>query len=174
VPPRAPTGATRWPGDLLPGLALVARLALAGVLLTSGTIKLLDPDGSVRAVRAYRLLPDGLAQVVGYGLPAVEVGLGLLLLVGLTTRLAAVGAGVLMLAFTAGIASAWARGLSIDCGCFGGGGDVEPGTASYGWPLLRDAGLALAAALLVWRPRTVLSVDARTRTHDTLDPLEET
>ncbi|MGJ7440979.1 MauE/DoxX family redox-associated membrane protein [Aquipuribacter sp. MA13-6] len=142
-------------------LALLARLSLAGVLLVSGTIKLLDPDGSVRAVRAYRLLPDDLSVVVGYGLPALEVGLGILLLLGLSTRLAAVGAGLLVLAFVAGIASAWARGLSIDCGCFGGGGDVAPGTASYAVPLARDVGLLLAAVLLSLRPRTPLSLDNR-------------
>lgn len=142
-------------------LALLARLGLAGVLLTSGVIKLLDPSGSVRAVRAYRLLPDDLVDVVGFGLPALEVGLGLLLLLGLSTRLAAVGAGLLMLVFVAGIASAWARGLSIDCGCFGGGGDIRPGTASYALPLARDVGLLLGAVLLAWRPRTPLSLDNR-------------
>lgn len=146
-------------GLLLPWLALAARLLLAGVLLTSGVLKLLDPDGSVRSVRAYQLLPDGLVAVVGYGLPALEVGLGALLLVGFTTRLAAAGAGLLMLAFVVGIVSAWARGLSIDCGCFGGGGEVAEGTASYGLPLARDLALLLAAALLTWRPRTPLALD---------------
>ena len=142
-------------------LALLARLTLAGVLLTSGTIKLLDPAGSVRAVRGYRLLPDALVDVVGFGLPALEVGLGVLLLLGLSTRFAAIGAGVLVLAFVVGITSAWARGLSIDCGCFGGGGDVAPGTASYAEPLARDVGLLVLAALLAVRPRTPLSLDDR-------------
>ena len=146
---------------VLPVLALLARFSLAGVLLASGTIKLLDPDGSVRAVRAYRLLPGVLADVVGYGLPVVEVGLGLLLLVGLSVRLAAIASGLLMLVFVLGIASAWARGLSIDCGCFGGGGDVAPGTASYVGPLLRDTGLLLAAGFLAVRPRTPWTLDAR-------------
>ena len=53
--------------------------------------------------------------------------MGALLLAGLLTRGAAAVAGLLMLVFVAGIASAWARGLSIDCGCFGTGGPVAPG-----------------------------------------------
>ena len=108
---------------------------------------------------AYRLLPDGLVDVVGFGLPALEVGLGALLLVGFTTRLAAAGAGLLLLAFTIGIVSAWARGVSIDCGCFGGGGEVAEGTVSYGLPLARDLALLLAAGLLAWRPRTPFALD---------------
>ena len=33
-------------------------------------------------------------------------------------------AGVMLVAFVIGIASAWARGLTIDCGCFGQGGTI--------------------------------------------------
>lgn len=155
---------TRRPGRVdvvLPVLTTLARLALAGTLLASGTIKLLDPDGAVRAVRAYRVLPGVLADVVGYGLPVLEVGVALLLLVGFSVRFAAAAAGVLMAVFVVGIASVWARGLSIDCGCFGGGGDVAPGTASYVGPLLRDTGLLAAAVLLAVHPRTPWTLDAR-------------
>ncbi|MDN5750752.1 MAG: DoxX family protein, partial [Pseudonocardia sp.] len=55
-------------------------------------------------------------------------------------------------AFVVGIASAWARGLRIDCGCFGTGGELGAGEdPAYGWDLLRDAGLlALSAALAGW------------------------
>ena len=39
---------------------------------------------------------------------------------------------VLLVVFIAAVASAAARGLSIDCGCFGGGGPVPPGQTAYG------------------------------------------
>ena len=60
-----------------------------------------------------------------------------------------------MLVFIAGVTQAWARGLSIDCGCFGGGGAVAPDQTAYGRELLRDAGFLLMAAWLVVRPRTL-------------------
>ena len=112
-----------------------------------GALKVGDPDASVRAVQAYRLLPTDVAEVVGYVLPAVEIGLGLLLLLGLMTRVAAAAALILLVAFVIGVSSAWARGLSIDCGCFGGGGEVAPGATRYVEELIRDAGLIIAAGV---------------------------
>ena len=148
---------------MLSWIGTLARLVLGGVFVVAGALKVDDPGASVRAVQAYRLLPIEVAEVVGYTLPAVEIGIGLLLLVGLMTRLAALAALVLLVAFVIGVASAWARGLSIDCGCFGGGGEVAPGATRYVEELVRDAGLILAAAYLVVRPQTRLSLDRTTR-----------
>ena len=141
-------------------LGTLGRLILAGVLLWAGGAKLGDLGGSVRAVNAYQLVPYEMARVIGAALPFVEVALGLLLLVGLATRVVAAVTGALLVVFIAGIASAWARGLNIDCGCFGGGGELAAGARpSYGWEITRDVALlAIAAALVVW-PRSALSVD---------------
>ena len=144
-----------------PIVRTLARLVLGGVLIAAGASKVTDPDGSVRAVRAYRLLPDGLERVIGYGLPPLEIVVGLLLFVGLATRLSAVIAGVLMLAFAAGVASAWARGLQIDCGCFGGGGEVSGDqSGTYALEIARDVGLLVLAAALVRWPDSRWSLDA--------------
>ena len=142
-----------------PWASTAARLALAGVLGVAGLLKLPDPAQSVRAVRAYELLPEGWVQLVGYGLPVLEVALAALLLLGLATRLAAVGAAVLMVVFLVGVSSAAARGLTIDCGCFGGGGTVGPAETRYTAELVRDAGLLGAALLLVRWPGSWLSLD---------------
>ena len=52
---------------------------------------MIDPQSSVAAVRAYRLLPSSLVTIVGWGLPFAEIALGVLLLAGIATRLVAVG-----------------------------------------------------------------------------------
>jgi uncharacterized membrane protein YphA (DoxX/SURF4 family) len=149
-----------------PWAGLVARLVLAGVFVTAGALKLPDPAESVRAVRAYRLLPEAVVPTVGYGLPLFEVALGLLLVVGLAVRLAAVASGVLLVLFVVGVGAAWARGLQIDCGCFGGGGEVGPGETEYGREVARDLGLLALAGLLAWRPSTRLSLDSFLSLHD--------
>jgi uncharacterized membrane protein YphA (DoxX/SURF4 family) len=142
-----------------PWVGLAIRLVLAGVLAVAGGLKIGDPAASVAAVRAYQLLPEGFERLVGYGLPFLELGLAVLLLVGLGTRLAALVTFLLMAAFVVGIASAWARGLSIDCGCFGGGGEVAPEDTDYLPAIGRDLLFAGLALLLFLRPRTALSVD---------------
>jgi uncharacterized membrane protein YphA (DoxX/SURF4 family) len=146
-----------------PWVGLAARLVLGGVFVVAGLLKIPDPAESARAVQAYDLLPPDVGEAVGYGLPFLEVALGALLLLGYATRLAAAVTGVLLVVFVAGVASAWARGLSIDCGCFGSGGDVAPGATQYLQEILRDAGLLLAAAWLVVRPDSRLSLDGAAR-----------
>lgn len=132
---------------------------LGGVFLVAGVLKAIDPQSSVAAVRAYQLLPTSLATFVGWGLPFAEIALGLLLLAGIATRAVAAAAAVLLVVFIAAVVSVAARGLSIDCGCFGGGGEVAPGQTAYGIELVRDAGLLLLAAWLVWQPRSRLALD---------------
>lgn len=142
-------------------VGLVARVVLGVVWLWAGGAKILHLEESVQAVRGYQLLPYEVALVVGYALPMVEILLGVLLLLGLLTRWAAAASALLMLGFVIGIGSAWARGLSIDCGCFGGGGAIaaEEAARQYPWEIARDTGLFLLGAWLVWRPRTRFSLD---------------
>ncbi|SDD89214.1 MauE/DoxX family redox-associated membrane protein [Actinokineospora iranica] len=143
-----------WVGTLL-------RLGLAAVWLVSGWIKVSDPNQTFIAVQAYDLLPGALVSVVAAAMPFLELALGLLLLVGLGTRLTAVLSGLVLLAFIGAVAQSWARGLSIDCGCFGGGGQVAAGDTRYPQELARDIGFLAMAVWLAVRPRTRFSVDSR-------------
>jgi len=151
-----PRGGGRLP-DVVGSLA---RLALGVVLILAGALKVTSPAASAMAVRAYQILPYDFAGYVGYALPVLEMLVGLLLVAGLFTRTAALVGGVLMAAFVIGITSAWARGLSIDCGCFGGG-TIGAAETHYLEDVLRDAALAACAVLLVARPRTAFSLDHR-------------
>jgi len=143
----------------VPWISTAARWVLAGVFLTAGGLKVVDPSSSVAAVRAYQLLPAALERPVGWGLPFVEIVLGLLLVVGAFTRGLAVVAALLLAVFVAGVSSAAARGLSIDCGCFGGGGAVAAGQTRYAGEVLRDVGLLLLAGWLIWQPRSRLALE---------------
>lgn len=143
-----------WIGTLL-------RVALAGILFFAAVPKLFEADGARSVIIAYRLVPDALVPVLSWGLPIFELVLGALLLVGLFTRWAALATALLMLGFMIGVVSVWVRGYSIECGCFGGGGDVtEDGkTARYIGYLLRDFLFVGMATWLVAWPRTKFSLD---------------
>lgn len=140
-------------------LSLIARLILGGVLIAAGALKAGNPAHAAMAVRAYQILPVTLANVLGYALPWVEMGAGLALVIGVAVKAAAILGGGLMLVFIIAIAQAWARGLSIDCGCFGGGGAVAPGHTAYLQEILRDTGLTALAVYLFRFPHGKFGLD---------------
>nr|WP_285612186.1 MauE/DoxX family redox-associated membrane protein [Actinokineospora globicatena] len=148
-------------GTVLDVVGTLFRLGLAGVWLVSGWLKVSDPNQTFIAVQAYDVLPGGLVSVVAAAMPFLELALGVLLLVGLGTRLTGVLSVLVLLAFIAAVAQSWARGLSIDCGCFGGGGAVAEGDTRYPEEIARDIGFLVMAVWLVVRPRTRLALDGR-------------
>ncbi len=155
------TGQTARQTTAWPWVSTVARLGLAAVWLIAGGAKAGDVAASGRAVNAYQLMPYDVAKVVGAALPFLEIALGLLLLAGLAVRFSAGVSAVLLVVFIAGIVSAWSRGLAIDCGCFGSGGELGAGqTPTYGTEILRDLGFLALAGILLWRPVTRWSIDA--------------
>lgn len=151
--PTPKSGLARWP-------AVVLRLLLGGVWIVAGATKLSDPAESVLAVRGYQLLPGDTATTVGQLLPVLEVVLGACLVLGVLTRGAAIVSAVLMLLFIAGIASVWARGIDIDCGCFGGGGYDPNAASAYPWEIARDTALLLLSVLLAFAGSSRLALDS--------------
>lgn len=140
-------------------IGLLARLLVGAVWVIAGLAKLPDPAGSVRAVRAYQLLPEAVVPTVGHLLPVVEIVIGMFLVLGLLTRPPAAASAVLFVAFIIGISSAWIRGLEINCGCFGGSAVPKDPHRGYAIDLARDAVLLLGSLWLVVRPRTRLALD---------------
>ena len=145
-----------------PWIGLFARLILGGVLFIAGYLKVSAPDKSQMAVRAYEMLPISVANALGLILPFAEVAIGALLVLGTLTKYMAALGGFTMIIFIVAISQAWARGLNIDCGCFGGGGAVAPGETKYLQEILRDTGLALLAGYLIRYPVTKFAVDKTT------------
>ena len=144
---------------LQPWVTLAARILLGVVLLLAGYLKAKSPAQAQMAVRAYKLLPISIANIFGLSLPWLEIGAGILLMVGIAVRYAALFGGLLMLLFVGAISQAWARGLSIDCGCFGGGGQVAAGHTKYLQEILRDLGLTLSAVFLYLNPHGKFGLD---------------
>jgi uncharacterized membrane protein YphA (DoxX/SURF4 family) len=101
---------------------LAWRLVPAALFLWAGVAKAFDRQGSILAVSAYDVLPESLVKPVALLLPWVEIAVGMLLVLGLFTCFAGLGTAGLMSAFIVGLAQAKARGLKINCGCFGTGG----------------------------------------------------
>lgn len=142
-----------------PWLTLIARLILGGVLIIAGALKIGNLQKSAMAVRAYELLPIWLANAFGYALPWIEIGIGALLVFGALVKINGLLGALIMLAFIIAIAQAWARGLSIDCGCFGGGGSIDPEDTKYLSEIIRDIGLLGLGVFLYFYPKGRFALD---------------
>jgi uncharacterized membrane protein YphA (DoxX/SURF4 family) len=116
-------------------LGLALRLGAAAIWLVAGAAKLTELQHFHAQVNQYRLLPGVLEAPFAYALPFVELFVGLYLLLGLLTRVAALAGCFLMVLFLIAEAQAWARGLSLDCGCFGGLAQQRVGP----WTIVRDS-----------------------------------
>lgn len=138
-------------------LGLVVRLVLAGIWAWASLSKIQHPRTFILAVRAYDATPEWLSKAIAYGLPMLELTLAVLLLAGLIVRYAAVVSAVLFVIFIVGILQASARGIKLECGCFGGGGTST--TTHYLLDVLRDLGLLVLAVYLILLPLTKWSVD---------------
>lgn len=127
---------------LLPG---ILRTLLAGVFAFSALSHLKHPWLLLDHVLAYRLVSGWPAVVVALFLPLLETLLAALLL----SRLERWWAGGLclfvLLVFAAAQVSALARGLQIECGCFGGVVRREIGWEALGFLVLMMVCSALLA-----------------------------
>jgi uncharacterized membrane protein YphA (DoxX/SURF4 family) len=166
----------RIPSKVLDVVGTLCRLGLAAVWLISGAKKAGDLNQTYAAVKAYQVLPLDLVRPVAEVLPFLELAFGLLVLMGVAQRLMGVLSALLLLVYIAGVAQSAARGLTIDCGCFGGGGQVAAGQTAYTQEILRDTGFLILAVWLAVRPKTLFSVDGwlrgRQQVDDVADPDE--
>lgn len=129
-------------------LTLLARLVVAGVFLWAAVPKLLDPAGFAEDVSNYRLLPGGAVGPVAAVVPVLELVVALALVAGIEAKGAALVAAAMLAVFTAAMGQAMARGIDIDCGCFG-----SASTTEVGWgPIVRNVGLLLLCGLVLVAP----------------------
>jgi uncharacterized membrane protein YphA (DoxX/SURF4 family) len=125
------------------------RIVLGGLLVVAGALKLGDPTAFANEIINYRLFPS-LAPWLAATLPAVEIGLGVALVIapGPWRRAAALATLLLMLVFTVAVSQVVARGINVDCGCFGGNtGPVTLLTVG------RDLVLLAMAGAILWLER---------------------
>ena len=154
-------------------MGIIARIALGALFIFAGTTKAYDPGEFAVEIQKYNLIPWILGVVVALYLPWVEILTGLVLflegifiglvlllpwfgtLTGLVLLFKKLEKGALLLVtvmlmfFTAALASAMVRGLSIDCGCFGKA-ITATGTTI---PLIRNV-ILLGLTAFIWRDNT--------------------
>jgi len=107
-------------------LALAISLAVGVLFIVAGADKLRAPQDFADSIAGFAILPTTLVSLPALGLPPFEIACGALMLARRTCRVAALGLMLLSIMFFAALVSALARGLTLDCGCFGVGAPSRP------------------------------------------------
>jgi putative oxidoreductase len=97
----------------------VLGLIVGAAFVYAGWVGLSDPLQLADSVASFRILPRALVVPFALGLPMFEMIAGVLTIAGPLQRAAGLGLAIMTTIFCVAIASALARGLVIDCGCFG-------------------------------------------------------
>ena len=126
-------------------IRVVLGVLLGALFVYAGITKVLDPVRFFTDVQNYDIIPWRAATVaIAFYLPWLEIISGMAVVVRSFRAGALLILTAMLLAFTAALALAWARGLNISCGCFGGASDHPRYLLWIG----RDVGLLVVGMVL--------------------------
>ncbi len=109
-------------------LLILARYVLGVVFIYAGIEKIADPVFFSDSISNYKLLPEAAVNFFAITLPWIEVVAGILLIFGVAVKENAFIINAMLIVFIVAIVISLARGLNIDCGCFG-----REGSSELGW-----------------------------------------
>jgi putative oxidoreductase len=145
-----------WPGHSF--LALPARFYLGWVFIIACLHKIAQPGSFAMDIATYDILPLGLINIMALSLPWIELAVGIMIVLGLRTRAAALVIAGMMVMFTVAILMALAKGLDMSCGCFASQAAQDDDPISY-LTVLRDSAWLLLALYVVFFDRNPLGLD---------------
>ncbi|HXV76254.1 MAG TPA: MauE/DoxX family redox-associated membrane protein [Candidatus Polarisedimenticolaceae bacterium] len=132
-----------------PWLVRAAQVGIGVVLAWAGLAKIVDQAGFAAQVHNFKLVPIAVENLIAMTLPWVELVTAHALIFGVRARAGAVLASGLVGVFTLAVLAALARGMDIECGCFGTGD-----ASRVGWIKLGQNLAMLAVAVVgTLRPR---------------------
>jgi uncharacterized membrane protein YphA (DoxX/SURF4 family) len=129
------------------------RLILGGCFLYAGILKIQSPQAFADSIASFQLLPNPFINLLAITLPVFEVIVGLMLITSYECGLAALSVLIVTSVFAVAMISALARGLHVDCGCFGTG---EPSAFKTWLSLGRDL-LFWGMAWMIWAREATLN-----------------
>src|SRR5450755_2424071 len=123
--------------------ASILRVILGPIFMYAAWIKLREPWALFAiSIDSYQVLPLWAVEFIARTLPWLELLLGALLIAGIWRGVAAAAATLLLGVFFGLMIRAMAKGMQIDCGCFGSGERLS-------WMTLLRDGALLASSLFV-------------------------
>ncbi|MDQ2993179.1 MAG: DoxX family membrane protein [Candidatus Eremiobacteraeota bacterium] len=130
---------------------------MGAVLVVAGALKIGQASALAASIAGFHLLPAGIVAPLAIVLPFVEVFVGLYLIVGLFTKIAAVVAAAQYALYAGVIASAVIRHIPANCGCFGPNDSATADWPHVGFDLL----LCALCAFVAWHAPGALALDGK-------------
>lgn len=135
-------------------IVFIARIFIAGIFIWFAIDKIITPREFVANIGDYSLVPNNLLNLTAIIMPAFELVIGLVLLLGLFTRAASLSMLGLMIMFLSAFLITRLFGIEIfDCGC--GGLEIPPHPA---YIITRDA-IFILASYLAFKGKHILALD---------------
>jgi uncharacterized membrane protein YphA (DoxX/SURF4 family) len=128
-------------------LLVIFRLVLGGLFVYAGVVKVLDPLEFAQNIRNYRLVGQSLSFLAAVVLPWLEILAGVALAAGVWTRASALIISGLLVFFILLTLVTIARGLDVECGCFG----ALSRKSGFG-VILEDLGMLFMGLCLLFAP----------------------
>jgi putative oxidoreductase len=128
-------------------LLVLVRLVLGGLFVYAGAVKVLDPLDFAQNIRNYRLVGQSLSFIAAVVLPWLEILAGVALAAGIWKRASALIISGLLVFFILLTLVTIARGLDVECGCFG----ALSRKSGFG-VILEDLGMLFMGLCLLFSP----------------------
>jgi putative oxidoreductase len=126
-------------------LLLSIRLFLGFIFIFAAVTKVADTVGFSQSIYNYKLMPDFLINVLAIVFPWIELVAGILLVFGISVKESSAILTGLLVVFIVAIVISLARGLDINCGCFG----TLEGSKVGLMKILENVGLVLLGLILI-------------------------
>jgi len=125
----------------------VIRLIIAAFFIYASIDKIINPEAFAKSIHNYRMTPPIFINLMAIFMPWLELVTGLALLIGWKYK----GANLLILGmlaiFIVALASAWSRGLNINCGCFSTASTAKSDLLAR---LIEDAIMAVGCLIIMF------------------------
>ena len=129
-------------------LIRLCQIAIGLIFAVAGMAKLGDLGAFAEQIHNFRIAPAATENLLALSLPGIEVVAALALVLNIRARSGAVVVTGLMAVFTVAVLAALARGLDIECGCFGTADASRVGLIKVG----QNVVMLLVAAVGTVRP----------------------
>jgi len=134
---------------------LLVRIVVGFVFIVTGISKIVEPAQFAREISNYDMMFAPLINLMAIILPWLEIVTGFLFVFGVRIKANVILLAAMLLMFNIAVATAWARGLDINCGCYS---NIAEQTVGIG-KLSENFALFDALAFVYFFPNNKLSIE---------------